>query len=122
MSASAAIVLQEDFERATQGLNVVPAGWTVTDSDVDVAGPDLDSFRCAGSGNCVDLDGSSFQAGVLQRTVQLHGRARYMLSFGLRGLDKELRVYFLPLRAARFVGGSCAGRSRVGESWVGKNS
>jgi len=53
----------------------VPTGWTVTDGTVDVANGGF----CQ-SGQCVDLDGSSRDAGVLSRSFSLAAGVLYTLS------------------------------------------
>ena len=83
--ASAASFFADDFETSTPALDAAPAGWTVTEGTIDIAGPGLDAFLCAGSGTCVDLDGSSGDAGILQRSFTLQGGAHYVLGFDLAG-------------------------------------
>lgn len=87
--AGAAPIFYDDFESndpGNLGLNKIPLGWTVTDGTVDV----LLYFSCAGSlsgGVCIDLDGSSFDAGVLARSVTL-AAGTYTWEFYLRGNDR----------------------------------
>lgn len=78
--AQAAVVFSDDFDANPGGLNTVPAGWTVTDGTVDVVGA---SFCVAGL--CVDLDGSTGNAGVLSRSFDLTGGVEYTASFDLSG-------------------------------------
>jgi PEP-CTERM motif len=80
IQAQAAVVFSDNFDASASGLNVVPTGWIVTDGTVDVVGG---SF-CQ-SGQCVDLDGSTGNAGVLSRTFSLDGGVEYNLSFELSG-------------------------------------
>jgi hypothetical protein len=78
--AHAAEVFSDDFNASVSGLNVTPTGWTVTDGTVDVVGA---SF-CQ-SGLCVDLDGSTVDAGVLSREFSLEGGVQYTVTFDLSG-------------------------------------
>lgn len=80
VAAQAAVVFSDNFDESISGLNVVPTGWTVTDGTVDVVS---DGF-CQ-SGLCVDLDGSTSNAGVLSRSFSLTGGVSYTLSFDLSG-------------------------------------
>jgi hypothetical protein len=84
-TAHAVPVFADDFESATPALNQAPPGWEVTNGTVDIVGPGLDANLCNGSGTCIDLDGSTFDAGVLQRSVMLQAGIRYVLSFDLAG-------------------------------------
>lgn len=84
-AALAAPVFADDFESNLTALNQAPAEWQVTDGSVDIIGPGLDAHLCNGSGTCIDLDGSTFDAGVLQRSVSLQAHTRYVLSFDLAG-------------------------------------
>lgn len=78
--SQAGVIFSDDFDASAGGLNVVPTGWTVTDGTVDVVGG---GFCLAGQ--CVDLDGSTRDAGVLSRTFTLMGGVEYVLSFDLSG-------------------------------------
>lgn len=84
-TASAASFFADDFEASMPALDAAPAGWTVTDGTTDIVGPGLDAFLCAGSGTCVDLDGSTGDAGILQRSFTLRAGAHYVLGFDLAG-------------------------------------
>ena len=79
-AAQAVVIFSDDFDSSVSGLNVVPTGWTVTDGTVDVVGGGF----CQ-SGLCVDLDGSSSDAGVLSRSFVLTGGTHYTLGFDLSG-------------------------------------
>lgn len=81
-AAHAAVFFSDNFDASVSGLNVVPTGWTVTDGTVDVV--PAGGGYCQG-GQCVDLDGSSRDAGVLSRSFALTGGTLYTLSFDLSG-------------------------------------
>jgi len=80
IAASAATVFSDNFNASASGLNVAPTGWTVTDGTVDV----VSGGFCV-SGFCVDLDGSTSNAGVLSRSFSLVSGLEYLLSFDLSG-------------------------------------
>lgn len=73
-------IFSDNFDASVSGLNVVPTGWTVTDGTVDVV---VGGF-CV-SGQCVDLDGSTANAGVLKHDFSLSGGVFYSLGFDLSG-------------------------------------
>jgi hypothetical protein len=79
-ASQAAVVFSDNFDASVSGLNVVPTGWTVTDGTVDVVGGGF----CQ-SGLCVDLDGSTGNAGVLSRSFALTAGTEYTLSFDISG-------------------------------------
>ena len=79
-TSHAAIEFSDDFDASVSGLNVVPTSWTVTDGTVDVVGGGF----CQ-SGLCVDLDGSTGNAGILSRSFDLTGGVEYTLSFDISG-------------------------------------
>ena len=84
--AQAVEIFADDFDAAVEGLSIVPTGWTVTDGTVDVVGTVFP--LCEGSGLCVDLDGSSGNAGVLSRNFDLQGGVLYTVSFDLAGSQR----------------------------------
>jgi hypothetical protein len=84
--AQAVEIFSDNFNAAIEGLSVVPTGWTVTDGTVDVVGTVFP--LCEGTGLCVDLDGSSSNAGVLSRNFDLQGGVLYTLSFDLAGSQR----------------------------------
>ncbi|HEX7383272.1 MAG TPA: pyruvate-binding protein, partial [Burkholderiaceae bacterium] len=60
-------------------------GWTVTDGSVDLIGaPDFFDL-IPGNGRYVDLDGTSVNAGVFAKTLNLTGGVTYQASFDLAG-------------------------------------
>lgn len=83
---NAAIVnsFSDDFEGESLSINYSSfAKWNVTDGSVDTVGPG-DSFglTCQGSAVCVDLDGTTTDAGTLQ-TKDSFAAGTYQLSFDL---------------------------------------
>lgn len=85
-SAQAQIVFSDDFEANSLGLNLTPAGWTITNGGtVDTLGPGLYSELCGGIGKCLDMDGSTGLAGALSRSFSLTAGTTYTLSFDIAG-------------------------------------
>jgi hypothetical protein len=78
-------VFSDSFEATALGLNKGPAGWSVSGGSVDVVGPGLFGELCQGSGRCIDLDGSTGQAGLLSISLSLNAGQSYLLSFDLAG-------------------------------------
>jgi hypothetical protein len=78
-------VFSDSFEATALGLNQGPAGWSVSGGSVDVVGPGLFGELCLGSGRCIDLDGSTGQAGLLSISLSLNAGQSYLLSFDLAG-------------------------------------
>jgi hypothetical protein len=83
-AANALTVLSDDFEANTTGLNATPIGWTVSDGTVDIIGNGFFDFVPA-NGKYIDMDGSTSNAGVLSRSVELMAGTPYVLSFDLAG-------------------------------------
>lgn len=79
------VFFSDDFNANTLGLNKAPTGWTVTNGTVDIVGPSLFGELCHGSGKCIDLDGSTNDAGVLSRSFSLVAGTSYTLTFDLAG-------------------------------------
>lgn len=84
-AASASLIFSETFDAQATGLNITPTGFTVQDGTVDVVGPGFFNVCGANHGNCVDLDGSSNNAGVLIKTLFLNGGTHYTATFELAG-------------------------------------
>lgn len=80
-----AVVFADSFEASAVGLNQTPTGWSVSGGTVDVVGGSTFGALCNGSGNCVDLDGSTGAAGVLSQSLNLVGGTSYVLSFDIAG-------------------------------------
>ncbi|QKS30544.1 MAG: hypothetical protein FAZ92_02380 [Accumulibacter sp.] len=85
--AHAAPFFSDDFQSSTEGGNTVPSGWTVSAGTVEVLGQSFFGGLCNGSVSekCVDLDGSSGNAGILSRVFSLTAGNTYTLSFDLAG-------------------------------------
>jgi len=84
-SAHAGNVFNDDFESSAYGGNVTPSGWTVSNGSVETLGAGFYDGLCNGSGRCVDLDGSTGNAGELSHGVHLSAGVTYQLSFDLAG-------------------------------------
>ncbi|MBK9346515.1 MAG: PEPxxWA-CTERM sorting domain-containing protein [Burkholderiales bacterium] len=84
-AAQATTVFSDNFDANPLELNKVPAGWTVTDGTVDIIGPGFYSYCAAGQGKCIDLDGSTWNAGVLSKSFDLTAGVQYTASFELAG-------------------------------------
>jgi hypothetical protein len=83
--ANAGVIFSDDFEANFAGINVTPSGWTITNGGtVDILGT-----GCHSGNACVDLDGSSLSAGVLQRTFNAHQGTTYNLIFWLAGSQRN---------------------------------
>jgi hypothetical protein len=92
ISSQAAVLFSDDFNGATQGLDVAPAGWNVSNGTVDVIGSGFYDFY-PGSGNYLDMDGSTFNAGRIDTisTFNLIAGNTYTISFdyGVNGSAAE---------------------------------
>lgn len=86
-SAQAAPFFSDDFQSNAVGLNSTPSGWTVSNGTVDIVGPNNFAGLClpVGSEKCIDLDGSSNDAGILSRVFALSAGNTYTVSFDLAG-------------------------------------
>ncbi len=84
-ASHAAVVFTDDFESNAYGLNTVPNGWTVTNGTVDTIGPLFYNLCGAGHGKCIDLDGSTGDAGILSKSLNLTGGVQYTATFELAG-------------------------------------
>lgn len=80
----AATIFSDNFESNAFGYNLTPNGWTVSNGTVDVEG-----CRVV-SGKCIDLDGTSFDAGVLSKTFSLMAGTTYTASFELAGNQRGI--------------------------------
>ena len=78
----------DDFEGESQATNYNSfANWTVSNGTVDTVGPT--AFDCQGSSICVDLDGSSANAGDLT-TIDDFATGAYVLSFDISGSQRSV--------------------------------
>ncbi len=82
--AHATVVFSDNFDANATGLNVVPAAWSVSAGTVDVIGPGFFDL-IPGSGNYIDLDGSTGQAGVLSKSFTGLANGLYQVTFDLAG-------------------------------------
>lgn len=85
-------IFYDNFDSNSLNLNNPPAGWTSTNGTVDVlVEPNPWGLPClGGSGACIDLDGSTFQAGVLtsNATFNLIAGVQYTLTYYLAGSQR----------------------------------
>ena len=93
------LIFNDNFDTNNVGLNSVPTGWTVSDGTVDINGTGLDDF-IPGSGNYIDLDGTSYDAGVLSIILNLSAGTQYVAFFDLAGNQRNespenVTVYFV---------------------------
>jgi hypothetical protein len=88
VGAHATTVFSDNFDSDAQGLNVVPAGWTVTGGGtVDIIGTGFFD-EIPGNGNYVDLDGSNGAAGLLGTLINV-APGGYTASFQLGGNHRD---------------------------------
>ncbi|MES2951605.1 MAG: PEP-CTERM sorting domain-containing protein [Pseudomonadota bacterium] len=66
------------------GYNMTPVGWSVTNGTVDVI-PANQSAYYGCSSTCIDLDGTSGDAGILSKALGLTAGVTYTASFELAG-------------------------------------
>lgn len=93
LGANAGIIFQDNFDLEAGGagnssLNYTGfSNWTVSDGTVDVvANTNGWGISCAGNaGKCVDLDGSTGNAGVLTSNILLLSAGTYSFSFDISG-------------------------------------
>lgn len=80
-------VLADNFDADALQLNQTTflGGWTVTDGTVDLIGAPNFYDLIPGNGRYVDLDGSSNDAGVFTKVLNLTGGVTYQASFDLAG-------------------------------------
>jgi len=82
--AQAAPFFADDFESNPVGLNLVPGGWTVTDGTVDIVDGVTWGPLCL-TARCIDLDGSTSNAGILSRDFTLTAGTTYTAFFDIAG-------------------------------------
>lgn len=114
-SAQAAPVFSDSFEGNSTGLNTTPSGWTVNFGTVDIIGNGFYDF-IPGSGNYIDLDGSSQNAGELSYSLTLLAGQPYQLSFDLAGNQRNAN-----LEVVTVVFGGAFGAFSLGQNigWTG---
>lgn len=98
---ASAAVFSDNFESYTTALNQTNFGtnWTVTSGSVDLVGPGLFGELCNTGSKCVDLDGSTSDAGVfaslaLNLTGGVTYTAHYDVAANRRGGTDLLTVMF----------------------------
>lgn len=95
-TASAGVIFQDDFDsEGNAGESVLNytgfANWTVSNGSVDLlADPNEWGIGCVGeTGKCVDLDGSSGNAGLLTSSYFTLDPGVYTLSFDISGNQRN---------------------------------
>ena len=86
-AAQATPIFSDNFDSDVQALNATNfnGGWTVSNGTVDIIGVGGAWDLIPGNGNYVDLDGSTNQAGVLSKTLNLVAGTTYTATFDLAG-------------------------------------
>lgn len=79
------VIVQDDFDGNQLGRSLVPTDWSVVDGTVDIIGAPNFFDLTPGNGKYIDLDGSSSNAGVLSRSVELLSGIEYVASFDIAG-------------------------------------
>lgn len=95
-SASATVILQDNFDseagaagNSTLNYNSF-SNWTVSNGTVDVVSNGGWGISCAGgSGKCVDLDGSTGNAGVFTSSLLSLAAGTYTFSFDISGNQRN---------------------------------
>lgn len=92
LTAQAGVIFQDDFnaEAGAEGASALNytsfSNWTVSEGTVDVVASGNYSIGCAGGdGKCVDLDGSTGNAGILRSIALTLDPGTYTLSFDISG-------------------------------------
>ncbi len=92
LGANAGLIFQDNFDTeagaaGNSALNYTGfANWTVPEGTVDIVANAGFGIRCAGNtGKCVDLDGSSSNAGTFTSSLISLGVGDYILSFDISG-------------------------------------
>jgi len=83
--ASATTILFDNFDANPLGTNQIPAGWTVIDGTVDVVGAPGFFDLIPGNGRYIDLDGTTFDAGILSKSFSFVAGSTYTVTFDLAG-------------------------------------
>jgi hypothetical protein len=85
LPAAAAIIFSDGFEGNTPQLNSAPAGWTVSNGTVDILGTGVFGHLCLNGTQCIDMDGSTWNAGDLSRGFTAINGFVYTLSWDMHG-------------------------------------
>lgn len=87
------VIFQDDFESNPFGVNLTPAGWTVSNGTVDIVGTGFGGILCGGgSAHCIDMDGSTNDAGdMTSNTVFTNPGAAsfWTLEFDVSGNQRD---------------------------------
>jgi hypothetical protein len=110
-SANATIILQDNFDSeagaaGNSSLNYNSfANWTVSDGTVDVvANTNGWGISCAGNaGKCVDMDGSTGDAGVLTSSLLSLAAGNYTFSFDISGNQRGYSQDFMTMTLGGFL-------------------
>ncbi|MCX6597646.1 MAG: DUF642 domain-containing protein [Acidobacteria bacterium] len=84
----AGVIISDNFEGNSYALNTTPNGWTVTGGTVDVIGPGYFNGLCANGTKCIDMDGSTWNAGDLSRGFSTIAGATYELTWDMNGNNR----------------------------------
>lgn len=92
--SQAAVVFSDNFNAdGALGLNSTPTGWTVSNGTVDVVGGTGSGAPwvglCGGGSVCIDLDGSTNNAGELSRSFAGVAGNTYIATFALAGNQRN---------------------------------
>ncbi len=90
--AHAGVIFQDNFDTQTAALNTdLDSNWFVTEGTVDVVNTGTYGLTCKGGlGRCVDLDGSTGNAGKLSSRLLSIDAGNYTLSFDISGNQRTL--------------------------------
>jgi len=80
-------VFSDNFDTDTLALNATSfkGGWAVSGGTVDIIGAGGQFDLAPGNGRYIDLDGSSYNAGIFANSVSVVAGQTYTLSFSLAG-------------------------------------
>lgn len=93
--AAGTVIFSDNFDsEVTTGLNVTPAGWTISNGGTVDTVPSGEYFPCFGSGgNCVDLDGTSDKSGdLVSPALLLTAGETYTATFELSGNQRTTQT------------------------------
>jgi hypothetical protein len=85
--ATGTVIFSDNFDSDLTGLDVTPAGWSISNGGTVDTLPSGSYFQCFGNaGNCVDLDGTSGKSGdLVSPTLLLTAGETYTATFELSG-------------------------------------
>jgi len=110
--ANANVIFSDDFDseapNQTSVLNYAGfTNWTVTDGTVDLVANGEYSIYCVGNtGKCVDLDGSTGNAGIFTSSLFNLAAGNYVLSFDVSGNQRNQDNDSMVLTLGGFVSDS----------------